>query len=190
MKGEILLDYNIADAMQYKLNEAKFFYEHMEKLALSDNTSQLGYYLSAFSSALRSVLQYANEHDKKKYQKHISKVKSKDFFKELRDTNIHREPVIVSKLQKLEIPINIQITIKSTVTRERLDEMLRTIPVEKLIEQGVIEMRMEDSTERVLSEYCIVKNQVEHFIDHSLIDKCKVYVKEVKQFTEVFLANE
>ena len=79
---------------RYKLREAKFFLARMEESV--EDREAFRYYLSAFLSAARSVLQYAFEESKRKnnrqwYEKTVAEYGVLSFFKDKRDANVHRE---------------------------------------------------------------------------------------------------
>lgn len=81
---------------RYKIGEAKFFLERMEE-SIGDHIT-FRYYLSAFMSAARSVLQYAQKEFVKKsrlksYETTIADNDILSYFKVPRDSNIHRVPV-------------------------------------------------------------------------------------------------
>ena len=85
---------------RYKIREAKFSLARMEESV--DNREAFRYYLSAFLSASRSVLQYALEESKKKgcqkwYDDAVSRSKVLQFFIDKRNVNIHEEPVNPSR---------------------------------------------------------------------------------------------
>lgn len=79
-----------------KLDEARFFYCKMS--GSKDNRKHLEYYLSAFLSAARSVLQYELEEAKCKcggqkwYEDQMKSCIFK-FFRDVRDTSIHHEHI-------------------------------------------------------------------------------------------------
>jgi len=83
---------------RYKIGEARFFLARMEESV--EDRGSFRYYLSAFLSAARTVLQYALEESERKnsrqwYDDTVGKFKlMKDFFKDKRDANIHREEPI------------------------------------------------------------------------------------------------
>jgi hypothetical protein len=80
-----------------KLEEARYFYSRMQ--AEVNDPKAYQYNLSAFLSAARSVLQYAEKEAKNKsggqawYNTRISNSSILPFFKDKRDVNIHTEPV-------------------------------------------------------------------------------------------------
>jgi|SRR3989344_9591 len=84
-----------------KLQEALFFYKKMEESV--EVNFAFKYFLSAFLSASRSVLQYLLEEVKGEtggqywYDNKISKSDILKFFKDKRDINIHKNPVEIKK---------------------------------------------------------------------------------------------
>ncbi len=81
---------------QRKLQEAKYFYEQM--LKETQTRENFEHNLSAFMAAARSVLQYAYKEAKKSggqnwYENWMSQNSILGYFKEKRDTGIHKEPV-------------------------------------------------------------------------------------------------
>jgi hypothetical protein len=81
---------------RYKNDEAKFYLARMEE-SLGDR-QHFRYYLSAFLSSARSVLQYALKElgEKGRQDWYDRTVAGKDvlqYFKDKRDVNIHEEPV-------------------------------------------------------------------------------------------------
>lgn len=79
-----------------KLEEARFFYREMEKA--HDDREAFPYNLSAFLSAARSVLQYAEREvdgtpSQAWYDNTMASSDVLGFFKGKRDLNIHEEPV-------------------------------------------------------------------------------------------------
>lgn len=81
---------------RYKSDEAKFYLARMEESL--GNRQHFRYYLSAFLSSARSVLQYALKESGEKGRQdwYDGTVAGKDvlqFFKDKRDVNIHGEPV-------------------------------------------------------------------------------------------------
>jgi hypothetical protein len=86
---------------QSKLKEAEFFLCHMA-LQSSDRQAFM-YFLSAFLSAARSVVQYAFEEVKSKpfaqawYEEQVRSSDIVSFFKDKRDVNIHVRPARISE---------------------------------------------------------------------------------------------
>jgi hypothetical protein len=81
---------------QYKIGEAKFYLAKME--ASIGDRAAFRYYLSAFLSAARSVIQYAwkGSEDRGRLDWYDATVAGNEvlsFFKDKRDVNIHGEPV-------------------------------------------------------------------------------------------------
>src|SRR4030067_3783407 len=90
---------------RYKICEAKFFLERMEE-SVHDRVA-FRYYLSAFLSSARSVLQYAREESKNTggldwYDTTVARSDVLGFFKDKRDVNIHGEPVNPSRNISIE----------------------------------------------------------------------------------------
>lgn len=86
-----------------KVNEANFFLEKLNQSITRDSMREVRYYLSAFLSASRSILQYSlskaksrNPSQQKWYENRVRNDMFL-FFKNLRDSNIHRQPVSYSK---------------------------------------------------------------------------------------------
>jgi hypothetical protein len=85
-----------------KIEEAEFFYAHLVNVekSRSANPDTFKFFLSAFLSAARSVLQYAHREAVGKpggrgwYKGAVSSVVLQ-YFKDKRDDNIHVEPVTV-----------------------------------------------------------------------------------------------
>lgn len=108
-----------------KLEEAKYFYSRM--IEEQENIRAFKYYLSAFLSSARSVLQYAEREAKKKpggkkwYDNYISNNPILKFFKHKRDINIHVKPVQPSAHIDVEIiePLHISESVSITVTDEK-----------------------------------------------------------------------
>jgi hypothetical protein len=86
-----------------KIREAEFFYALLldEEQKTNDNSDRFGWYLSAFLSATRSVLQYALKEavgwgktgGQVWYDSTMSKSRVLQYFKEKRDVNIHVQPI-------------------------------------------------------------------------------------------------
>ena len=101
-----------------KLEEARFFYGEMVKS--KQNREQLEFYLSAFLSATRSVLQYALKEAKthtggqKWHDDCLSKSKLIGFFRDKRDINIHEEPA--STAAKIHLRLTDTVTIADRAT--------------------------------------------------------------------------
>lgn len=81
---------------RYKISEAKFFLGRMEESV--EDREAFRFYLSAFLSAARSVLQYAMKESREKgsqrwYDEVVSRNDVLSYFKDKRDVNIHEEPV-------------------------------------------------------------------------------------------------
>ncbi|HBJ00296.1 MAG TPA: hypothetical protein DDY89_04355 [Lysinibacillus sp.] len=174
--------YTLENSMQFKLNEAEFFFGNMREHEQDDDKLYFRYYLSAFVSSLRSVLQYAYEYDSKKYEKLVTNLKYKKYFTGIRNENIHQKPVNVSKVKSIELRSMVVIEPKSIVYT--LDEgQLKKMPIEDLIESFEIQKSSEPPDQK---DYLIGENQMEYFIDDSLLDICKKYIEEIEKFVQEF----
>ena len=85
---------------RYKLREAKFFLARMEESV--EDREAFRYYLSAFLSAARSVLQYARKESEENgrldwYDTTVARSDVLRFFKDKRNVNIHGEPISPSR---------------------------------------------------------------------------------------------
>lgn len=102
-----------------KLEEAQFFYRKMVEYKQKRN--EFEFYLSAFLSAARSVLQYTLKEVKNKpggqkwYNSLVHESIYIRFFKNKRDINIHEEPVSPATFIHLEITDTIIIADKASV---------------------------------------------------------------------------
>lgn len=86
-----------------KIAEAEFFLNLLHRATVRDNMQEVKYYLSAFLSASRCVLQYALDEIKQNgpsqqiwYDKKVANDLFR-LFKELRDNNIHKKSASYSK---------------------------------------------------------------------------------------------
>ena len=101
-----------------KFEESRYFLSKMEQA--QDEKFEFKCNLSAFLSASRSVLQYANAEAKKTrsglhwYNSTVSKEPILKFFKDKRDINIHQQPI--SPSVKVEIGIHETLSISSSVS--------------------------------------------------------------------------
>lgn len=97
-----------------KIKEAEFFYDKM--LSVDGGIDEYKYYLSAFLSAARSVLQYAlmeAEHipgGRNWYDLNVSKNPVLRFFKDKRNVNIHAQPVDFRKDVNIKITETIRVS--------------------------------------------------------------------------------
>lgn len=84
-----------------KIKEAEYFYNKL--LSCQENSDHFKYNLSAFLTAARSVLQYAREeavtknHGQQWYDRRVSGDKVLSFFRDKRDVNIHKRPVVANR---------------------------------------------------------------------------------------------
>ncbi|WP_153733319.1 hypothetical protein [Sporosarcina obsidiansis] len=81
-----------------KFNEAEYFYSEMQSKYHEGNIEHFKYCVSAFSTAARSILQYAHDDAKskgksKKYRNLIKNKKAIKYFKGIRNLNIHVKPL-------------------------------------------------------------------------------------------------
>ncbi|GAB6137698.1 hypothetical protein [Halanaerobaculum tunisiense] len=96
-----------------KIGEACFFYS---KMVENNNHNEFTFYLSAFLSSARSVLQYALEEAQGKsggqawYDNHISSSKILSHFKDKRDVNIHEEPVNPNRNISIEESVSLSMS--------------------------------------------------------------------------------
>ena len=102
-----------------KFAEAQFFYSKMGQHSVRESdVTEFKYYLSAFISAARSILQYIYENSKKKgklseYDSLVSGDLLLKFFKDERDANIHTKPVY--PVTQVEVGLPATVTIRSVV---------------------------------------------------------------------------
>lgn len=107
-----------------KIAEAEFFLNRM--LEAENDSQEFHFFLSAFLSAARSVLQYALEEVRgtpqaqQWYDSKISGTPILQFFKGKRDLNIHQEPVGTNRHLAIEeqVPIHISESVRVVITRE------------------------------------------------------------------------
>jgi hypothetical protein len=93
------------------IREAEFFYALAldEEQKVNDNPDRFGWFLSAFLSAARSVLQYALKEaegtpkGKNSYKSAMSKSNVLKYFKKQRDVNIHTQPT--SAIKQIDISL-------------------------------------------------------------------------------------
>ena len=106
---------------QSKLKEAQFFLNHMI-LQASDQSAFL-YFLSAFLSASRSVLQYARAESKRSqerlrwYDEQVSNNPVIRFLKSKRDINIHERPIDAAKRSSVSITDTLNLSSSLEVKR-------------------------------------------------------------------------
>jgi len=102
-----------------KIEEARFFCSQMAK---KENEEHFGYYLSAFLTSSRSILQYALEEAKSKtggqgwYDVEVSNSKIIQFLKDKRDVNIHCEPLTLKRDIALELSETIHLGEEVSIT--------------------------------------------------------------------------
>jgi|SRR5699024_1972220 len=72
-----------------KMDEAKYFFKKMIDKEEQQNSKVFSYYLSVFTSASRSILQYVCKYYNEFYNSTIYRVELKDYFQKLRNKNIH-----------------------------------------------------------------------------------------------------
>lgn len=107
-----------------KIAEAEFFLDLM--FEANNDSRRFNFFLSAFLSAGRSVLQYALEEVKgtpqaqQWYDSKICGTPILKFFKGKRDLNIHQEPVGTNRHLAIEeqVPIHISESVRVVITRE------------------------------------------------------------------------
>ena len=148
---------------EVKLNEAKFFYSEMQSKQQVNELEGFKYYLSAFSSAARSILQYACDDAKDRgkqivYDNLVNGKSAIKYFKDVRDTNIHERPV-------------------STVAHGYAD-----IPV-SLVVRGADDAELSELEEEIA---VAVSGYTYHFEDEeNVLEKSEAYLSEL----EVFIAD-
>lgn len=167
---------NITEIMHFKLNEADFFLDHMIEEETNNNKLHFEYYFSAFTSSLRSVLQYAHKKNPRKHDSLVSNVTLKDYFKDIRDGNIHSKPIETSRLGRAEVGITI--TVGARMDKENPKETT----------EGSKEETQQDNDDLAsVRYYYIAENQLEKYIDDSLVELCEKYVEEVEEFIANFI---
>jgi len=147
-----------------KLNEAKYFISEMQYNHLVNNLEHFKYCLSAFSSAGRSILQYALDDAKSNGKQSVydNLVKEKSaikYFKDVRDANIHSRPA-------------------STIAHGNSDLSASiTVPGD-----GVVES--DDSKE---AEVATLSTYSYHFEDEeNVLEKSEAYLSELEVFIKDF----
>jgi len=162
-----------------KLNEAKFFFSLMEGEQV--NRQNFTFYLRAFLSASRSVLQYsiaeieANNIGQTWYNDYVSKHSPLGFFKDKRDVNIHYIPV--------EPSLAINITIHETLS---FSESVRVVKRDK--DENIISDRTFEGTKAV-TENKANKPKVEYIYrfdewngTEDVLTLCSKYIQELENF--------
>lgn len=109
---------------QHKLTEARYFLSRLG--SLSSDSQKFSFYLSAFLSAARSVLQYAFEEAKTKpggqawYDNHVRQHPSMRYFKCKRDISIHVKPVVPNTHINAD-PLTASPSIHASLILQRID---------------------------------------------------------------------
>lgn len=106
-----------------KLREAEFFHTQMLAHRRDADVIPFKYYVSAFLSAARSVLQYALDEAQGKpagqkwYDTEVPK-SVVPFFKERRDVNVHKVPIIPGVGYRVEVgdSLNSSVPVSSTIS--------------------------------------------------------------------------
>lgn len=116
------IDYSVKD-LNKKLSEAQYFFEQMKILIEQGNEEYLNYNLSAFTTAARSILQYARESANQKrklgvYNNHVGGNEVLRFFKDKRDFNIHTKPVTHDKLATTDLYSSLIVRTKESIKIE------------------------------------------------------------------------
>lgn len=119
-----------------KLEEAQYFYQRI--LDEKENPKVLKFIVSAFLSASRSVMQYANEETKcdksakQWYDNCMAKSSILTYFKNKRNTNIHSAPAVPSTSVTVEVGTR-------RVGVKELPASYKVIREGEVIKEGVID---------------------------------------------------
>jgi len=104
-----------------KIVEAEYFHRQMQNVIAEYDA--FGFNFSAFLSAARSAMQYALEEAMKKaggqkwYDAHMSSRPILRFFKNLRDVNIHVQPLTLSKSVNVRVAATLVMTGNLVITK-------------------------------------------------------------------------
>ncbi len=136
---------------RHKIKEAHFFLGRMESAVLTPDV--FPYFLSAFLSAARSVLQYALEEVRSKpggqawYDGRVAVDAILKFFKDKRDVNIHVEPMVLNREIAVTDTARIAISESVVLTIHRADgsvekREIKNEPAAALIEESPSTIRV------------------------------------------------
>jgi hypothetical protein len=171
-------------SVKHKLKEAQFFYG---KLSASNNDEEFIYFLSAFLSSARSVLQYIHKEASDKpngqawYDRYVSSSSILAYFKDKRNINIHERPVKPTRNLKIKdkssLSISESVTITSYENGVKVDESFHDL------KDQLNEKKSESSVENYYS-----------FEDweskESVTELCNKYLDELKDILSSGINNE
>ncbi len=167
--------------MQDKIEEAKFFYTHMQ--SVTENRKHVNYYLSTFLTAARSPIQYAYESvrgtgKQKWYDDWIKDNRYANHFKVFRDDNCHTEP---------ERPkINSNVTLDESVLIKE-EVFVKLIRDGKLLYEDKVKPTKEEKPHQCGKSNATVseKYYLNRWVgSEDLFEVCKKYLDSLNQFIE------
>jgi len=153
-----------------KIAEAEFFYSQLKDAEIQEDKEKFTYYVSAFTSSTRSVLQYCLEFDKVRdsavsvYNRLLANVTLKQKFKDIRDTNIHRQSLVTTGVSTDSILIELEVVSNNG---------------EQIVNENIIEEN-EDCT-----KYYFVGDD---YFDEALTieNQSREYLKQIRDFVNQF----
>lgn len=178
-----------------KIEEAKYFYWRMTEEY--ENVNYFRYHMSAFLSAARSPLQYAfREANPKKnpaakpealdWYKDVMKDPLLKFFRDVRDDNIHVEPVSIRKDINIMIsePVGLKEMASAKIKRadgriELRENLIDTQPKSKKVKASV----QSESTIKFddWMEYCQSEKLEDWTGEEDVLTLCERYIQELEK---------
>jgi len=169
-----------------KIKEAEYFYNQM--LKTEEDSEAFKYNLSAFLSAARSVLQFANNEAITKskgqywYYTCVSKKPIISFFKDKRDINIHREPVKTRKDITLSLTEALHLSVSMGSIR-----MVHKDKYGKIISESINKSQSEPKSRKVKKQVpaeATYRYSFDDWVDNEDIPTlCQKYIDELKTIT-------
>lgn len=158
-------------AMQTKLDEAEHFLNEMKKSEYILEKITFTHNFSAFSTSIRSVLQYALEYDQNVYKQLIPNLKYSKLFTRIRNENIHEKPIATLNAGSSSITVTVTVVNPNDESANSLEEDV-------------------EQHENVMEEYYFVSE--EQFPDYptvSLVMLSEEHTNDVRQFIKDFSSH-
>lgn len=159
---------NIIENLYLKIDEAKYHLGEMIVKEETRNQKDFNHVLSAYITAARSVLQFAEKYCNRYYQANINSVKLKEYFKNLRDGNIHEKMI-------------------TTITSGS-SEVLSSITVSGEIDTSDINNEVSTSSPTNKYYYTTGETSDEYGTD-SIVELGKQYIKEIENFIDNYRSS-